>query len=79
MPPIHLFILTEDDDILCDIIFKEIRWQKISAIRLSKQDNGIGAKEFDITLAYNDWDMKINTDLQSTRSDNDHLYNKFTY
>lgn len=75
LPNIHLQIFDENDNIIMTMIHKNIQMREISDINFNKKNSGIGAKEFDVKFAYNDWEMKFYTDGQSNRNDDNHTYN----
>jgi len=62
LPPVRVYALDKDDNIIMVIEFYEIIIKRLDDLRLSSSDNGIGSKDFEMTLGFNKYtiDFKIN-------------------
>lgn len=75
LPNVYMHFFDEEDNIIIEMIFKEVQIRQLADLDFRKQDNGIIARDFDLTLAFNDFDLKFNMDKgQSNRDDNLHVY-----
>jgi len=68
LPDIHTQILDEEDNIYLEFVYKNIKFEKLSALSLSKQANGILNTQFTLDLKFNDIDIIFHSfKLQSSR------------
>lgn len=75
LPDVNLQIFDDEDNILIELIYKEVQIRSISDIDFRKQDVGLVTREFEMVLAFNDFDIKFNMDnTQSNRDSNKHEY-----
>ncbi len=75
LPNVFLQIFDDEDNIIIELIYKEISIRSISDIDFRKQDVGLLTREFEMTLAFNDFDLKFNMDkIQSHRDASKHEY-----
>jgi hypothetical protein len=75
LPDVYLQILDEEDCIVMELIFKQIQIRSISSLNFSKKDNGLGAKDFNTVLNFNDFEINFLFDkTQSSRNSEDHEY-----
>lgn len=60
LPPISVFFIDDDGNILFERIHKNIVFTKIDDLNLVKTDNKVTRKEFSVTFEYGMWDTKYN-------------------
>ena len=53
LPPVYCHVLDEEDRVIYEIEYNEIRFKSISDITLNVQDNGIISKQFSAGFTYN--------------------------
>lgn len=75
LPDVYLQIFDDEDNIIIELIYKEISIRSVSDIDFRKQDVGLITREFEMVLAFNDFDLKFNMDkVQSHRDASKHEY-----
>lgn len=60
LPPISIFFMDDDGDIIFERIHKNIVMVEIDDLSLVKTDNKVNKKEFTVTFYYGEWDNKYN-------------------
>lgn len=75
LPNVFLQIFDDNDNIIIELIYKEISIKSISDVDFRKQDIGVITREFTMVLAFNDFDLKFNMDkIQFNRDSTLHEY-----
>lgn len=76
LPNVYLQIMDDEDNIIIELIYKDIQFRKISDLDFDKQNNGITSRQFTIDLAFNDFEINFLFDkVQSHRKSSDTEYN----
>lgn len=74
-PDMMLHVLDDNDNIIMQLIYKDVRFIELSGIEFNKQRNGIGSKEFTMKFAFNSWQFANNfSNIQDQRSTQAHEY-----
>ncbi len=58
LPPIYTHILDDNGNAIIELQYNQIRITDLPDLDLKKSDNGIVSREFDITFAWNNFDIK---------------------
>lgn len=68
LPDIHTQILDDEDNIYLEFVYKNIKFDSLGKLSLSKQANGILNTQFTMNLKFNDLDIIFHSfKLQSSR------------
>jgi len=59
LPPIYMNIQDDYGNNIINLIYREIRIQEVPSLDFTKQDRGIITRDFQITFAFNDFDIEF--------------------
>ena len=75
LPDIHCQIMDDEDNIYLEFVYKNIKFEKIDQISLSKQNNSILNTQFNMEFKFNDFEVEFLSDnLQSSRNSKWHEF-----
>jgi hypothetical protein len=74
LPPITIFILDDDGNIVFERIYKNIVMSEMDDLNLVKTDNKVSKKEFTVTFNYSEWNIKYNMTERVNIMDKKYVY-----
>lgn len=74
MQPVYMHILDDYGNAIINLIYKEIRIQEVPPLDFTKQDRGIISRDFQITFAFNNFDIAFNLDKTTNHTKPEYQY-----
>lgn len=75
LPNIHCQILDDEDNVFLEFIYKNIKFENMDPIDLSKKNNNVINTEFTVNFLFNDFDILFHSfNFQATRNSQKHEY-----
>lgn len=62
LPDVHSQIMNYNDDIICSIIYKNIRPVELTPLEFGSSDSSIFSRDYTLTLSYNEFELKVGFD-----------------
>jgi len=74
LPPIYMNIIDDYGNNIINLVYTHVRLQEVPALDFTKQDRGVLTKDFQITFAFNDFDIKFDLNRTANHTKPEYQY-----